>query len=58
MRPLLIVTFYHHIQTPIDFLCRRRLNFISLIKLSEILLVKLTEIHVIIVSQLKKKKKH
>ena len=37
--------FYHQIKTPFDFICRRGLNFRSLIQLLETLPVELTGIH-------------
>ena len=39
------IAFYHQIKIPIGFLCRRRLNFSSLIQLSETLSVELIGTH-------------
>ena len=44
-RPLLMVTLYHQIKTPISFWCRRRLNPKFLIQPSETLPVELIETH-------------
>ena len=40
-----MIVFYHQTKTPIDILCRRKLNSRYLIQLLETLLVKLTRIH-------------
>ena len=42
---LLMIVLYHQTKTPINFLCRQRLNHKSLIQLSKSLPVKLTETH-------------
>ena len=51
-----MITLYCHIKIPIDFWCRRGLNFKSLIQLSETLLVELTRTHHFKIFDLKKKK--
>ena len=43
--PLFIIVLYYQTMTPINFLCRERLNFISLIQLLEILLIELIRTH-------------
>ena len=44
----LMIAFYHQINTPINFWCRRRLNLGFLIQLSNILPIELTETYYLI----------